>query len=473
MSKKKILKNASYLFVSDVLLRLITAAMTILIARYLGAHDYGIISIALAFSAIAGYFTDIGLTQTLMREATKNGANIEVLLSSYLRSRLALAIITCIGSFLIIEIMYDDSFIKSTINWVVYPTIIGSALFGPAVAYFQVVEKMKVTAGLRFFQGTFTALMLFFAFIFKWPVNYVAPVYGFSYVVVGIVSLLILAREIKFIYGWNSEIIRGIVSFTLNGLVTMAIPQLGPLILERVTSLKDVGLFSAAYRIPVLLYQVPGVVAVAFYPRLFKLGNNNQLEEHLNLTAFQLKIMTLVILLVALPFLVYADWIINILFGDGWDESASVAAVLIFMVILQAIERPLADHLTTKDQQNQRTIIMIIGLIFATIAYFILGKEFGVMGGALAAVATELILVIMFISRIRKGITLVLRSIFINILCFFIAVAVTYLFFKGIFPIFGMIIGCILFIVLVFVLDKDIRTRGTALLNRKRVKEQN
>jgi O-antigen/teichoic acid export membrane protein len=93
MSTKKILKNASYLFISDVLVRFISAFATILIARHLKVHDYGMLSVALAFSSIAGYFTDIGLTQTLTREATKKGANLEVLISSFFRTKLVLSIL--------------------------------------------------------------------------------------------------------------------------------------------------------------------------------------------------------------------------------------------------------------------------------------------------------------------------------------------------------------------------------------------
>ena len=48
---------------------------------------------ALAVSAVICYFTDAGLTHTFMREGTRSDANISVLISSYLRIRLILAIV--------------------------------------------------------------------------------------------------------------------------------------------------------------------------------------------------------------------------------------------------------------------------------------------------------------------------------------------------------------------------------------------
>ena len=51
----------------------------------------------------------------------------------------------------------------------------------------------------------------------------------------------------------------------------MLLPQLGPIILEKVSTYNQVGFFGAASKIPAVLYQIPGVIAAAFYPRLLLL----------------------------------------------------------------------------------------------------------------------------------------------------------------------------------------------------------
>src|SRR5699024_4539776 len=207
--------------------------------------DYGILSVALAFSSVAGYFTDVGLTQTLTREATKKEADLPTLISSFFRVKTVLSILTAVGCFLIIEIFYTDPYVQKIISLVVYPTIIGAALYGPGVAYFQVIEKMKITAIIRFSQGMFTACTLLLSYFFKWPVTVVASVYGVSYIIAGIVTLIFTLKEINYLSGWNKAILNGIYSFTISGLVVMLLPQLGPLILGKVISLKHTGYFSA------------------------------------------------------------------------------------------------------------------------------------------------------------------------------------------------------------------------------------
>lgn len=67
MNLQLILKNASFLFVGNVMVRMLTAISAIVIARYLGAEQYGILSIALVFSTFASSMTDLGLTHTFIR----------------------------------------------------------------------------------------------------------------------------------------------------------------------------------------------------------------------------------------------------------------------------------------------------------------------------------------------------------------------------------------------------------------------
>lgn len=51
---RKIFLNASYLFVSNVLVRFVSALATIIVARYLGAEEYGLLGVAIAIAAVAG-----------------------------------------------------------------------------------------------------------------------------------------------------------------------------------------------------------------------------------------------------------------------------------------------------------------------------------------------------------------------------------------------------------------------------------
>lgn len=456
METKKIIKNASYLLVGNTAVRFILAIATILFARYAGAEEYGVLSIALALSAILGYLSDAGLTQTFMREGTKKETDLEVLVSSYLRVRVVLAIIISILTFFFIPFFYHGYGVKEIIFWIVIPSIYGITLRGVGTTYFQATERMEFTASIFVLQGLLNSLALLLGMLLKWSVVFVAAMYGIGSMLTGIISIILVLRYAKIHRGWNKNILDQLLVFTVNGVIVMIIPQLGPIILEKVTSLKEVGFFSAAFKIPSVLYQIPGVIASAFYPRLFAYGNAGDVEGHRNLSILELKLMSFIGILISLPFILNPNfWIVKLL-GEEWIHSAEALAILAFMVILQSINIPLADFLTTKGNQLMRTISMIIGFIIAIVCYMVLGTKFGMIGGAMATIITEFTLMLGLCCFIPKGARLLLNGTLFNIFSFIISYLVYYLYLRNLYPIIAIVLTGTIYLVCVILMDKQI-----------------
>lgn len=401
--KKTILQNATYLFIGNFAVRLFTALVTVLVARYLGTEQYGVLSVGLAFGAVAGYFTDLGLTHTLIREGTKPDANIARLLGGALKLRLLFATATTFFCVMLPYWLYQDPILRNTVYSIVIPIIWGGALQGVGVAYFQMIEEMHYVAFIRVFSGAITAGLLLTGVFLRWTLQPLALGYGLSSLVGGIVSTGLVVRRVPGIGGFHAGLLNGLLAFTVGGLVVMLLPQMGPLVLERVTTLQEVGYFSAAYRVPSLLYQIPGTLAAAFYPRLFRIGAMNPCE-HLRLSGRELKFMTVISGGLALPFALYPDVVIKILFGPDWVESGSqVLAILAWMVVLQGINYPLADALTTRGLQARRTGVLIVASSLGILAYIGLGSRLGALGGAAAAMMVEGVLFLGYIITNPQG----------------------------------------------------------------------
>lgn len=387
--KKTILENATYLFVGNVVVRLFTALATIFVARYLGAEQYGALSVGLAFGAVAGYFTDLGLTHTLIREGTKPNSDIKSLLGGAFKLRILFAATTTVVSVFLIYLLYSDPVLRSIVYFIVLPTIWGGALQGVGVAYFQMIEEMQYVAFIRILSGAATTLFLLTGVYLGWPVQPLALGYGLSSLVGGIISTGMVMRRVPSIKGFHTGLLNGLFAFTVGGLVAMLLPQMGPLVLERVATLQEVGYFSAVYRIPGLLYQIPGTLAAAFYPRLFRVGAVNPIE-HVKLSGRELKFMSIIGGGLALPFALYPDVVIRILFGTDWVEGGSqILAILVWVVVLQSINYPLADALTTKGLQARRTAVLIVAGLLGILSYITLGSRLGALGGAVAAMIVE------------------------------------------------------------------------------------
>ena len=471
MKTNKILKNASYLFVGNITVRFVLAIATIFFARYVSPSDYGMFTTALAVSAVICYFTDAGLTHTFMREGTRSDANISVLISSYLRIRLILAIVISVLFAIFAQFFYPDAYLRAMVYWVVLPTMFGATLQGVGMAYFQVTERMQFTAIISVLQGVTAAAALLLGMSFQWSLMMVAAMYGVSSLVTGVIAFIMTIRYTKVHKGWDKGILDQLLIFTINGIIIMLLPQLGPIILEKVSTYKQVGFFGAASKIPAVLYQIPGVIAAAFYPRLFAFGNEKNIEEHRKLSSFELKLMSFLGMGISIPFIADPSfWIVSLL-GEKYAPAGDALAILAFMVILQSINYPLADNLTTIGQQWKRATTMTIGLVVAIIGYIVLGSKYGMMGAAAAAIITEITLLIGFTLFIRKGMQLLVKGIIFNSLAFIISYGIYRIALINLPPLVALTLTGILYGIIGIVIDPQIRGFVLGFIKEKLIRK--
>ncbi|MBO1582024.1 MULTISPECIES: oligosaccharide flippase family protein [Bacillus] len=472
MKTNKILKNASYLFVGNIIVRFVLAIATILFARYVSPTDYGMFTTALAVSAVICYFTDAGLTHTFMREGTKQGANISELISSYLRVRLVLAVVISILFAIFAQFFYDNAYLRAMVYLIVLPTMFGATLQGVGMAYFQVTERMQFTAIISVLQGLTAAVALLLGMSFKWSLMMVAAMYGVSSLVTGLIAFIMVIRYTTIHKGWDRKILDQLLVFTINGIIIMLLPQLGPIILEKVSTLKQVGFFGAASKIPAVLYQIPGVIAAAFYPKLFAFGNEKNIDEHRKLSHFELKLMSFLGMGISIPFIADPSfWIVSLL-GEKYAPAGNALAILAFMVILQSINYPLADNLTTIGQQWKRTTTMAIGLAVAVISYIVLGSKFGMMGAAAAAILTEVTLLLGFTLFVHKGFQLLFKGIIFNTLAFAISYGLYRVILINLPPLVALTLTGILYGIIGLAIDPQIRGLILGFVNKKLARKE-
>jgi len=384
---KIILMNVVYLFCSNILIKILTALSTFIVARYLGAEEYGELSVLIALSTVLSSLLDLGLINTTIREGTKKNSKIDLVISSFFNIRIILFCFLTVVFLLYAFCLYNGNVLALLL--ITIPTLIGQLLQGVAKVYYQIKEEMKNIAIINIIIGILTPIFIFVAIYLKLSLNFIAFSYGLTSLLAGIICIVIVQKKYKYTVIINKSILVGIHLFTINALLYTIIPQLGPIILEKILSLQDVGYFSAAYRIPSYLYVIPGIVATAFYPRLFKLYNQGEFAKHSNLSKIQIKIMTTITSIVTMPFIFFSTIFITILFGEEWLVLENYVPVLCLVVILQSFNYPLADYLTTKGHQDKRLIALSISFFIGVTSYIYLGVKYGLSGVIYAPIMLE------------------------------------------------------------------------------------
>ena len=100
----KIIRNVFWAVLGKVVTLLSTLIVGILVARYLGPEQYGLMNYAISVVALFGIFSTFGTTEIIIRELSKGDLPKEIILGTSFFTRLVLTVITLclIGIYLLL-----------------------------------------------------------------------------------------------------------------------------------------------------------------------------------------------------------------------------------------------------------------------------------------------------------------------------------------------------------------------------------
>lgn len=465
--KNSIIKNIIHLFYSTILANILNATTLILLANYFNAKNYGIFSVALALAMIMNFFTDLGVSNTFLREGLKQ-ENLNDKFSSYIKFRVICLFLACIVFSVGIHVFYQEPQILYMAYILMIPMVIGLTMQTIGIIYFQLTERMQFIASIKIISAILLIVITALSMTLKLNVELTAFLYGFSFFLGGLYSLYLLRGKVK--VKWKSpfqhQLLTNLSPFLISGLFIMLTPQLGPLVLEKSLPLTLVGLFAVAYRIPSALYQVPGVIAGAFYPLLFKTYNQGKLEEHTRLNILQMKMMSYIGMCVSISLFYMAGYLVTILFGDEWSSAVQPLKILSFIIVLQGFNIAIADGLTTRGLQNRRTIVQFITITIGSMSLYYLSTTYAVAGAAFAVLTMEIVSFLGYVLAhpIRK--TVLIKVVIPYGICFFVSfMLLHYLLLQHSFV--AMIVTIISVSTMVFLVDESIRSLIVDFIKKK------
>lgn len=407
---RAIITNIVHLFYSTILANLLQAISLIALANFLNAKNYGMFSVAIALIFVMLFFTDLGVSNTFLREGARDGVDLSTIVSSYVKIRMVLFVLTSLIGYIVIHYFYEDKNLIYLMLNVMFLMLFGLMWQNIGIAYFQLTERMKYIALIKVVSASFVIIITCFCIFGELSVYMTARLYGFGYMLGGLFSMYLMRKmtNIKMRVVMYKRLLRQLGPFIVSGFLIMSTPQLAPILLNYTLPLSMVGVFAVAYRMPAALYQVPGVIAGAFFPVLFKHYNQNNIEEHTKLNMLQMKLMALVGICMTIGLYHLAPYFISVFFQNEWSNAVQPLQILSFLIVLQSVNIAIADGLTTSGSQNKRTAVQCVALVIGGIILYALSSIGGAIGAAYAMVLFEVVALIGYIvvSEVRKQIVL-------------------------------------------------------------------
>lgn len=394
---KRIVKNTTVLFVSQLAVSGLFFLSTLYTARYLGTVGFGILSTGLALVMILGLLSDLGLNTLTTREVARDNSLVNKYAGNMIVIKIILAILT-FGSILIISILFY-SYELLVVTLFLAVSVILDSFSSTFYSIFQAYEKMEYQAIGKFLASFLLFLGVIFAINYGLNVIAFASIYFFVSVAVLIYTLIICVwrfvipkLEIDLTF-WKITIIKAL-PLSLALIFGVIYFRIDMLFLSVLKGSYAVGIYSASYRLMDFLTFLPIIFTSSILPVLsrFHSSSNDSLKVSYKLSFKYLLILGLPI---AVGMTILAKDIILLVYDANFAQSILPLQIIIWTIPLLFLTYLLSTFITSINKQHLLYKIMFLSMITNIILNLILIPKFSYLGSSFVTLISEL-MVFMF-----------------------------------------------------------------------------
>ncbi|MDR0408154.1 MAG: flippase [Campylobacteraceae bacterium] len=389
----KYFKNTSILLIEKMFRLTILALVTIWIAKYLGPEDFGIYSYILSIVSIFLAFTTLGFDSILIKFFVlyKNKKQTILFTSFYLRLLFSSFLITVL--LVLFFLVEQENSIFYYIVIASFATIFQSFWVLDFFFQSQILGRYVALANITTVLVS-SAIKIIFIFLHK-PLIYFIYMYIFDF---GLLSFLlayfyfIVYKKIDFKL-LNKRI--GVILLNrswpliLSSISVILYMKMDQIMIQNMLGSYELGIYSAAIKIIEIWYFIPIIVSSSIFPMIlnFKKISFEQYCIKLGKIFSLLFYISLIIILITI---VLSPYIIDILFGVQFEQSAQVLIFYSWTCIFVFIGTAGNLWYITENLQLLSLFRSIIGLMINIILNLVLIPKYNLYGAAISTLISQI-----------------------------------------------------------------------------------
>jgi O-antigen/teichoic acid export membrane protein len=365
------------------------------VARYLGPHDFGILSYAQAFIAFFAFFSHLGFNQILVRELTKFPEKSAALLGSTFVMKLMGAVVSVALIGIVISLLKSDDIVLKSVVMILSVIYILQA-FDVIDFFYQakVLSKYVVIArNCAFILG----LLLKVGFILgnAGLVWFAAAGLAEAAVAAGLL-LLIFVRS-----GYRSpqwcfdrtlavDMLRYSWPLAISAFLIMIHLKIDQVMIDHYLGMNDVGVYSVAVKLAEFWYFLPAIVVSTLMPYFVELRERDY-------GFYQARLIQLYSLMfwsgAAVGTIVYflGEFIIRLLYGEAYAGAYAALVINIWAGIFVAQSQVKGIWTISENLQIYRIVNNSVAIVVNVALNTVLIPKYGISGAAMATLASRFV----------------------------------------------------------------------------------
>jgi O-antigen/teichoic acid export membrane protein len=413
MTQRNFLKDVTGVFASNLFTIVAGLLASVILSRKLAPEGFGVYSAILVIPLIVVSFTQLGIRGSsiyhLGRKKYEQGDIIGSILLILAMTSVLGIVITGIG-FLILK---DESFTDLYILLVLL-----SIPFRLAMAYFGGIFIGKEQIGKSNFINWFSeSIHLMAVVVFVWILDWKIPGALLSLLasnfLITVWAGLKIGKEMGFRFHYKSGIIRDLLSIGFLFALTFIIIQLNYridiLLLQKLSTMDEVGFYSLGVSIAEKLWQLPLAVGIVLMSRTANTTDQDMINQT---TGRLVRISFLAGLIASVVLALLSPWLLPAVWGEKFEPSVRVIQYILPGILFISIFRILSSRLAGIGKPHIAIYVFLPALIINILLNLWWIPLYGASGAVWATNASYTLGTLAYIFVYSKVVKMPVRKIF-------------------------------------------------------------
>ena len=394
-SVRRVATNTVSILASDVTTRAATFVLYTLIARYLGAYEFGQMSLGLTFFQTFQLLAIGGMQTLVTREVAKDRTRTE----KYLVNASVVVTAFSLASVLFLVVLVRLMKYSQDTTEIILLLAIGLLPYALSVicdAIFQAWERMHFITYANALVNGFKIALGFLLLSQGYDLHFIIWLLFFSHLASLLVKWWLLLKHItrpriKLDFHFCLEIARSTVTFLgIDGLIAV-MSSLNIILLSKLATEVEVGLLSAASQLLVPMSLVFQSVVISAFPVMCRSFDPSYQRLKL-ITERLLELLLAIVIPTAVGLFFVAEAALLFLYGDqDFSLAAGALRILIGVLVLRTFTQVLGRVLVASLREKVTFRILAVDLVANVILAPILISQYGLMGAAMTALIVRVI----------------------------------------------------------------------------------
>lgn len=409
-------KQSQVTLVGTIINGVLGAAFYILMARFLGPFNFGLLTVSIATLTLIADIVDFGTNTGLVRFVSSNiSSNKEKawrFLKLSLKIKFAVWILVLILGVIIspfvAEVVFNKADLITPLRLVMFG-VGGVLLFSFATSSLQAFQKYFTWSFVNIFTNLLRLVFILVLFFYQQLnltsgllIYLLLPFFGFS--------LAMLFIPVKKIFSVRDEFKVAKEFFSYNfwvalfTIVAAVSARLDTFLTARLLTAQEVGIYGAANQLVQVVPQIVSALGIVVAPKFASFVSTKQMIEYFK----KLQLMVIGLALIGLVAIPLSFYVIPLAFGPKYTDAIVPFIILLLAMLIFLISVPLHNSIIYYFGKPKVFVWVSLGhlLVMTILGYFLI-SSYGIIGAALTVVAGTLfdfvVPLFWFLRKLRKG----------------------------------------------------------------------